>query len=74
MSTKPDQAQFSIDTVHDLQGAVLFFFMRSCEDPLHELFGFVSQSQLDKPVDGEGRVAYPGVPVIPIPNAADFFR
>ena len=44
------------------------------QDPGHRAVGFLVQAEADQRIDGEGRVAYPGVAVVPVLVPADPFR
>ena len=63
--------------VHNLQ-RVLFTNLPNLATsrlkPVHERTGFLRQTDSDQSVHAEGRVADPGVPVVPVPDPAYIFR
>src|SRR5262249_53218711 len=64
----------SVDTVHDLERCARFQLAAALFDPASEGDGFAPVTQSHQPVESERTIANPGVAVIPVPNAADFFR
>ena len=62
----------AVDAVHDLQAAVLVRF--DVGDELHELVGLPVQQQVVQRLQGEGRVAHPGVAVVPVALTARGLR
>src|SRR5262249_2934016 len=40
-------------------------------DPTHETGSFAGEADAKKPINSEGGVAYPGVSIVPVANAAD---
>ena len=62
----------AVDPVHDLQAAVLGRF--DVGDELHELVGLPIQEKEVQCLQGEGAVAHPRVPVVPVAFAAGCFR
>ena len=62
----------AVDPVHDLQPAVTVGL--DVGDELHELVGFPVEIQVVQRLQGEGRVADPGVAVVPVALAARSLR
>ena len=62
------QVAAPVDPVHDLQRAVLVGL--EVGDELHELVGLPVEVEVVQRLQGEGRVAHPGVAVVPVALAA----
>ena len=62
------QVAAAVDSVHDLQRAVLGRL--DVGDELHELVGLPVEVEAVQRLQREGRVAHPGVAVVPVPLAA----
>src|SRR5262245_7006277 len=63
-----------VDSVHNLQGAVRVQFVTPGIHPIHEHRRLFGQSYSEKSIECEGGVSNPGVSVIPIAAASDYFR
>ena len=66
------QVAASVDAVHDLQRAVLVRL--EVGDELHELVGLPVEIEIVQGLQGERRVAHPGVAVVPVALAARRLR
>src|SRR5205823_4891295 len=64
----------SVDPVHELERRARLQLAAALFDPAPEGGGFVPVTQTHQPVKRERGIANPGVTVIPIANATDFFR
>ena len=62
------QVSPAVDAVHDLKRAVRVRF--EVGDELHELVGLPVEVHVVQRLQGEGRVPYPRVPVVPVPLPA----
>ena len=64
----------AVDRVQHLQSPVGWRFAAACLQPRHEAGRLVGEAEPHQRVQGERRIPDPGVPVVPVPGAADGFR
>jgi hypothetical protein len=60
----------AVDRVHDHHVALDRRLLAALLHPLHERAGLLDEAEPHQRVDSESRVAEPGVPVVPVPDAA----
>ncbi len=65
------RARAAVDGVHDLQRTVRAELLAACHHPAHECGGLAGVTEPHQPVEREGRIADPGVAVVPVARAAD---